>query len=89
MNNRDRLEGFIKREVSRIEFDDADAMWQEFQGQLEKEKPQSKVGLWYWPGVLFAFLLIAFGVFYQAHIYDPTRMPAKKNSSAIVVTNDK
>lgn len=73
MQNKDNLEEFIKREVNRIEFDDADSMWQEFQARLEKEKPKPQRGFWYWAGIFSLFLFIALGSFLLGSIFNQVK----------------
>ncbi len=68
MQDKDRLEEFIRREVNQIEFDDADSMWQDFQGRLETEAPPSKSKFWYWLGLSSLLILIIAGSFFLGRI---------------------
>ena len=63
MHNRDNLDDFIKNEINRIEFDDADAMWQDFESRLVEIEPVNKNGFWFWiRNVSIVLILIIVGL---------------------------
>ena len=64
MQNKDNLEEFIKSEVNKIELGGADAMWEGFQGRLEKEASNSKKGYRIWLGLFPLLFIILLGGFF-------------------------
>ena len=78
MQDKDNLEEFIRKEVNRIEFGDADAMWKGFQEQLEKEEPKQKLGFWFWGRFFALVFFIAVGSFLLGSIFSRSKVSDSK-----------
>jgi hypothetical protein len=74
--------------VNRIEFDDADSMWQEFQVRLEHEKPKATKGFWQWIKILPIFLLIALGGFLVGNSFNQRKMVEVKSDTEVTTTKE-
>ena len=88
MQNKDNLEEFIRNEVNKVEFDDADSMWQEFQIRLENEASEPKRGWWYWISILSIFLFIALGSFLLGNIYNQRRIADSKRNNEVFTSKE-